>query len=247
MPNVETSMGGSREGFPETVWSSVLSCRDPRSPERRAALNRLLSQYWRPVYKYLRAARRETIEDAKDLAQEFFHHLLERDLVSRYQPGQGRFRMFLKGALRVFLAEFRRDAAREKRGGGRPLLSLDVSEIETERFLADRERYTPEELFDRQWSHDLIAQSLLRLKAALDGEGKSDLYRAYEACELHPGSTERPSYEEAARRLDVPVSQIRKRLHLARQRLKDIIREKIAEYVASPDEIEEELRAMLSL
>src|SRR5262245_42976956 len=109
MTSFETRMGGSQEAFPETVWSSILSCKDPASARRQAGINHLFSLYWRPVYKFVRAAGGRSIEDAKDLAQEFFCHILEGDLLGRYEPDQGRFRNFLKGALRNFLLEARRD------------------------------------------------------------------------------------------------------------------------------------------
>ena len=91
----ETHMGGSREDFPETVWSSVIN--NPDSPDRREKLNRLLSRYWRPVYKYVRAAWKKSIEDAKDLTQEFFLGIMDGGIFERYDAEKGRFRYFLKG------------------------------------------------------------------------------------------------------------------------------------------------------
>src|SRR5215831_9188960 len=143
MPGLETTLGGSREAFPETVWASVLSGAE-KSP---AAMNRLFQMYWRPVYKFIRTAGGATIEDAKDLTQEFFSYLLEGDVLSKYEGEKGRFRTFLKGVLRNFLSESRRDASRLKRGGGKAILSLDVSGLESEAFLAEKGQVGPEEQF----------------------------------------------------------------------------------------------------
>ena len=119
----ETKMGGSGHAFPQTNWSSILSIPDPASPERRERLNRLLQQYWRPVYKFVRASWGKSNEDSKDLAQAFFMHVLETDLVSRYDKEKGRFRHFLKGSLRNFLNKEYRSAKAIKRGGDRMSLS----------------------------------------------------------------------------------------------------------------------------
>src|SRR5688572_20583017 len=106
MGGLETSLGGSRENFPDTVWSSVLGAVDgPSSPERQAALDQFMGVYWRPVYKFIRTAGKASIEDAKDLTQEFFGYFLEGGLLGKYREEKGRFRSFLKGVLRRFLSE----------------------------------------------------------------------------------------------------------------------------------------------
>src|SRR5262249_10894727 len=115
MGGLETTLGGSRENFPDTVWSSVLA--DPADPGAQAARERFFAQYWRPVYKFIRTAGRASIEDAKDLTQEFFSYFLEGGLLGKYREEKGRFRSFLKGVLRRFLSEARRDGAAQKRGG----------------------------------------------------------------------------------------------------------------------------------
>src|SRR5687767_13720288 len=96
MRDLETTLGGDRESFPETVWSSLLGTSGPLTPAREAALNQLVTLYWRPVYKYVRTAGGASIEDAKDLTQEFFGYLLEGDVLTKYDRDKGRFRTFLK-------------------------------------------------------------------------------------------------------------------------------------------------------
>ncbi len=246
MTSFETRMGGSQEAFPETVWSSILSCTDANSAQRKAGLNHLFALYWRPVYKFVRAAGGRTVEDAKDLTQEFFCHILEGELISRYDRDQGRFRNFLKGALRNFLAEARRDGSRQKRGGGIVSVSLNVEEVENDRFLADRNRLSPEELFDRQWARDVMAQSLVRLRAALNGEGKADYFKVYEMYELHPGEADRPTYEQVARRLGLAATDVTNYLHHARERLQGLITERVSEYVTSRVELVLEIEELFS-
>ena len=116
---METTLGGDREQFPETVWSSLVGAAGPKGPDREKALEELASLYWRPVYKYIRTAGGATIEDAKDLTQEFFGYLLQADVLAKYDRERARFRTFLKAVLGNFLSTTRRDANRLKRGGGR--------------------------------------------------------------------------------------------------------------------------------
>src|SRR6185369_16329928 len=85
MGGLETTIGGSRENFPETIWSSVLAEPDLTSPEAHAARERFFALYWRPVYKFIRTAGRASIEDAKDLTQEFFSYFLEGGLLAKYR------------------------------------------------------------------------------------------------------------------------------------------------------------------
>lgn len=237
----ETRIGGSQEAFPETAWSSILARPDAASPERRAKLEQLCSRYWRPVYKYLRAARRHSIEDAKDLAQAYFCFVLESDLVSKYEPDRGRFRAFLKAALNTFLAGVHRDSSRLKRGGDRSPVSLDAEALETESFLADLRQRTPEEIFDRQWAEDVMAQAIVELRRQLLAEGKEPYFKVYEACDLAPAEADRPSYDQVARSLGLSVNDVRNFLHAARARLKEVLRAAVADYVASPDDLAREL------
>lgn len=243
---METRTGGTRESFPETSWSSILSCLDPNAPERRARLNDLLTLYWRPVYKFIRASWGKTVEDAKDLAQEFFVHILEDDLVARYRPLEGRFRCFLKGALKNFLAEAHRTGTRLKRGGGKVVVSLDVAELETERFIADLKQQSPEELFDRQWARELMAQSLTRLRAELLAAGKEAHFKVYEAYELAPSADRRPSYADIAASLNLSVFDVTNYLSQVRARLREIVIDRISDYVTSRDELMDEMRELFS-
>jgi len=239
MPGLETTLGGSREAFPETVWSSVLSGAE-KSP---AAVNRLFQMYWRPVYKFIRTAGGATIEDAKDLTQEFFAYLLEGDVISKYEGEKGRFRTFLKGVLRNFLSESRRDASRLKRGGGKAILSLDVSGLETESVAAEKGQAGPEEQFDRQWATDVITQCLAKLRRQLEAEGKSAYYQVYESYYSGDG---RPTYGRVAVLFGLTEQNVKNYLEVARARFEDLIRARLIQGVTSFDDLSEEISALLS-
>ncbi|HZE97634.1 MAG TPA: sigma-70 family RNA polymerase sigma factor [Planctomycetota bacterium] len=241
MGGLETTLGGSRENFPETVWSSVLSGADPSAPGAREARDRFFAQYWRPVYKFIRTAGRASIEDAKDLTQEFFSYLLEGGLLQKYRHEKGRFRSFLKGVLRRFLSEARRDGAAQKRGGGRTFVSLDVAALET----GEAAGRTPDELFDRQWARDVLTESLAELRIRLPAEGKGDCLRVYEAYELAPAQ-EGISYGSVGRALGLTEHQVKSHLDTARERLEQIVRERVARGVTSPRELADEMNELFS-
>lgn len=245
MPELDTQMGGDRQAFPETTWSLILSSVDPSSPDRAENLNRLCSRYWKPVYKFIRAAWGRSVEDAKDLTQAFFCRILEDDLVSRFQPEKGRFRSYLKGALRNFLAEAQRDGRALKRGGGREGIPIDLVEVETQSFQADLGRYSPEEHFDRQWTREVMAQAIARLREVLRAEGKEDYYRVYQSYDLTATEGER-TYEEVAQELAMPVHDVKNHLTHARSRLRDLIRERVADYVASSEELRIEMNELFA-
>lgn len=188
----DTSMGGSREGFPDTVHSS----------------DNLL-RYWRPVYRFIRLAERASVEDAKDLTQEFFCYLLEGDVVRRYEREKGRFRHFLKGVLRNFLSTRRRDQTRQKRGGGAWTVPIDVANLE------ESDAANPEEAFDRQWAADLLAESARELRES----APPLVWKAYEAYYLAGAA----SYDDVARALGCSVHQVKHALDEARAKLEALV------------------------
>ena len=245
MEGSETRMGGSREAFPETVWFTQLSGDGPVTEERRAALDRFILRYWRPVYKYVRTAERASVEDAKDRTQDFFHYLIEKGVLSRYDAAQGRLRHFLKGVLRNYLSEIRRAEGRQKRGGDREALSLDVSKIETERFGRERDRCAPDELFDRQWAEDLLSRAVAAVRRQLEGEGKSHFWNVYQAYVLSPGPGPSPTYRDVARDLSLTPLQVQNSLQYVRSRLRETVRAGIRESAGPFQDTDPEMSALL--
>jgi RNA polymerase sigma factor (sigma-70 family) len=246
MSNLETTLGGSREGFPETVWSTLLGAAGPPTPDREAALNELAQLYWRPVYKFIRTAGGASIEDAKDLTQEFFGFLLEGGVLAKYDREKGRFRAYLKAVLRNFLSVERRDASRQKRGGGRSIVSLDVEGLETADFLAEQQRSTPEEIFDRQWAAEIIAESLAELRRLLAAEGRTGYVTVYERYhELDAAAPQPPTYGSIGRELGLSEQQVKDHLSYARGRLEKIVRDRLSRRVASARELSEEINDLL--
>src|SRR4026208_42867 len=97
----DTSIGGSRRDFPSTSWNLVRGV----GKAQREHLERLIYLYWKPAYLYLRASGKKSVEDAKDLTQDFFARLIERKDWEKLSPEKGSFRGFLKRALKNFMID----------------------------------------------------------------------------------------------------------------------------------------------
>jgi len=133
--DLDTSMGGNQSRFPETRRSAVIDFNNGDPVLRDSAAEALISAYWKPVYKYIRVRWSRSNEDAKDLTQAFFARFLEKQDVQDADPARGRFRSFLLGSFKHFLAnEYDRERAK-KRGGDQVKIALEVDAAEA-RFVA---------------------------------------------------------------------------------------------------------------
>ena len=83
--------------FPATRWSLIVAARSAEPEDRQRALEILISAYWKPVYKYIRLRWDKDNEQAKDLTQEFFCRLLEKDFLAPLRPAAGRLADFSAG------------------------------------------------------------------------------------------------------------------------------------------------------
>lgn len=225
--------------FPATRWSQLLVLADPAHPRHREHLERLCLLYWKPVYHYARAIRDLSAEDAEDLVQQFFQMVLSRVDFAALSPDRGSFRGFLKTALRRFVVgDERRRAAREPRGGAR-LFRFDEAEAEWR--AASAPEVAPEVAFDRRWARAVLDAALSRLREEC-AEPAYSLFREY--C-LDPAAGE-PSYADLARRHGVGEDDVRNRLREVRQRGREILKEMLRDYLLPGEDVEAELRFILS-
>jgi RNA polymerase sigma factor (sigma-70 family) len=247
MARRDTSIGGSKERFPDTIWSCILSPTKLTPEARREKLQGLLAQYWRPVYTYIRLGWRKGVEDSKDLAQDFFAFVLESDLCDKYRKEQGRFRTFLKASLKNFLSEAHRDSRRLKRGGGRVIVPLAVEGSELESTISDSAQLTPEELYDREWAAGIMTDALAELRRELKEQGRSRHLEVFEAYDLSSEPSDRSTYQQIAESLGLSLHDVRNYLVLARRRLKELIARRVGEYVTSREELLGEIRDLSRL
>jgi RNA polymerase sigma-70 factor (ECF subfamily) len=229
-----TTTGGG--WFKTTHWSVVLDASRNDSPQASAALARLCQIYWQPVYAYIRRLGRGP-EDAKDLTQEFFFRLIEKNYLKSLDRETGKFRSFLLVVLKRFLANEWDRANRQKRGGGRQIISLD--EMDTElRYLAEPiDDCTPEKAFEQRYARTVLQQVINRLQAEMSGDGKAAFFD-----ELKDFLGGDGGYSEVAVRCQMNEGALRVAVHRLRRRYREILREEIASTVASPEQIEEEIQ-----
>lgn len=237
--HTDTSMGGTLHPFPTTVWPDLLAAGDPSRPEHRDRLDRVLRTYWKPVYAYVRTAWRKSVEDAKDLAQAFFAHVLEQGYLSRMSPDRGSFRGYLKRALKHFLIDAKRsESVRRPRTA---LLPLGNDPEELERIGPPSEEETPERAYDREWFHCLLESATESLREELTSQGKAIQFESFRRYCLESAS----SYREVAAQLGLTESDVRHYLSNCRAAYRRILRDRIREYVVAEDDIDRELREVL--
>jgi len=230
--------------FPATHWSVVLAAGQGEVHGAQQALEALCRAYWSPLYAYVRRQGREA-EEAQDLTQEFFARLLSKRYLQRADPVCGRFRTFLLTSLKNFLISEWRKEARQKRGGGHVMLSLDVEMAEQGYGAEAANGLTPEGIYERRWAATLIERVLARLRSEYAVAGKGRLFDRLR--DSLWGEQNRAPYAEIAAQLGQSESALKVNAHRLRLRCREILRDEIGQTVAGPDEIDEELRHLLTV
>jgi DNA-directed RNA polymerase specialized sigma24 family protein len=227
----------ARSGFPTTRWSEVRAAGESW-PEGDDAFSVLCNDYRPPMFAYLLRCGFSEV-DAQDLTQGFFVHLLEHRTVRRADPKRGRFRSFLLGALKNYLANEAVRARRQKRGGKREILSFDdptqaIPEPSCE----------PEALrvYEQSWANEVMCRSVGRLREKFRSENRAELFRVLERF-----LGEATVSEEAAQALGSSIGALRTAVSRLRKQFGEQIRLEIARTVSAPHLIEEEFRHLRSV
>jgi RNA polymerase sigma-70 factor (ECF subfamily) len=240
MPADESTEGQSKpQWFPATHWTDIVAARREGSATAAEALNRLCETYWYPIYAYIRR-KGHTDEDAKDIAQGFFFHIIERNLLGSADRTKGKFRSFLLGSLNYFLANLKDFEQAKKRGGGATIISLDAATGEERYSLEPVEQLTPEKLFERRWALDLHEQAVLHLRDEYRSLGKEPLFE-----QLRPflsDQTDSGEYAAVAQTLKMTPGAVTTAANRLRGRYGELITAEVARTVGSPDEIPGERR-----
>jgi RNA polymerase sigma factor (sigma-70 family) len=235
---LSSSVGGQVR-FETTQWSLVSAASD--EAEKQAALAGLYRSYCTPVYFFVRR-RGYSREDAQDLTQDFFLHLVEKNAFSRADPSRGKFRTFLLGALEFFLHHEAERARSQRRGGQSNIVFVDAAHAEAQYQLVDS-ALTAEQIFDARWAGTLIEGALTRLEEEMEQAGKRELYNQISGFVM---ADEESSYLEVAQRTGLTVSAIKTAIHRLRSRYRALLRDEIARTVTSSADFDEEIRALRS-
>jgi RNA polymerase sigma factor (sigma-70 family) len=228
--------------FASTRWTVVLSAGDPTSPHAAAALEALCRAYWYPLYAFVRRSGHSP-PDAEDLTQEFFARLLEHNWIAHADRHKGRFRSFLLMAMKRFLAKEWDKARTLKRGGQVRLVPLQLDAAETRYTREPADTRTPEQLFEKQWALTLLKSVLSRLREDYARDGKGALFHALEPCLI--GSRDTQPYAALGAELGMTEGTARVAVCRLRERYRERLKAEIAHTVASPAEVDEELRHLL--
>jgi len=229
--------------FASTRWTVVRQAADSQTASQHAlsALSELCQIYWRPVYVFLRR-QGYPFDEAEDLTQGFFAHFIENRTYSRASPEKGRFRAFVLGALKYYVADARKHERAQKRGGGVALLPLDDAAIaDAEACATEFARWDADRVYEREWAAALLRQALKRLAEECALGGKKDLFESLKA-HLSPGVGTRVPYDQIATRLGRSAATLRSDVARLRERFGAILREEVQSTLLDAADVDAELR-----
>lgn len=221
-----------------TRWSIVVAAGHKSSPDAAMALESLCKSYWYPLYAFVRRQGKQP-DVARDLTQEFFAKVIEKDYLDAADKQRGRFRTFLLTVFKRFLANEHQREQAQKRGGGRCVVSIDVDDGERRLKLEPSHNWTPEREFERRWAVTLLEQVLERLRDDYDAKGKSDVFDRLKPFLTVDYSSD--SYAAIANEFEMTQGAVKVAIHRLRQRYRDLIRHEVASTVANEDDTEDEL------
>ena len=203
----------------------------------------LCRTYWYPLYVYVRR-RKYDVHEAEDLTQEFFARLMAKNYLADVDRRKGKFRAFLLTALKHFLANAWNRSQSLKRGGGQVVFSLDTRIAESRYGLEPFHNLTPARLFERQWVLTVLDRVLAGLQAEFLAAGRQAVFDSLKQFLTTDRSS--ASYGQVAEELGMPEGAVKTATHRLRRRYRELLRREIAHTVASPEEIDDEIRYLLS-
>jgi DNA-directed RNA polymerase specialized sigma24 family protein len=229
--------------FTTTHWSVVLAAQG-ESPAAREALEKLCRTYWRPIYGFVR---RQGIgpEEAEDLTQGFFALLLERRDLDAARKEKGRLRSYLLTSLKHFLADERRRAMAIKRGKGERLIPLEELRADEWTDMEPADPLTAERIYERRWAATVLERVLNLLKDEYAATRSAALFDSL--TQLLPDEPGAPSRADIAAQFGMTENAVTQAFHRFRQRYQSLLRQEIAHTVATPGDIEDEVRHLIAV
>jgi len=225
--------------FVTTHWSVVLAAARRDTPRAQAALEHLCRMYWYPIYYFVRR-QGYSMHDAQDLTQEFFARLLEKNWLGHADQSRGRFRSFLLLVLKRFLAVEWHKANAQKRAGERPCLPLPLDTAETRYVREPADTSSPDQAFEKQWALTLLETVLRQLRSDYEQDGQGRLFETLKPCLM--GSRETQPYAELSGKLEMSEGAVKVAVYRLRTRYRERLKAEIAHTVASPADVDPELR-----
>jgi DNA-directed RNA polymerase specialized sigma24 family protein len=228
--------------FHTTRWTRVCLAKSD-SEDGRRALADLCDAYYEPVVAYLRRALRDA-DAARDMSHAFFASMLQGGTIETADPERGRFRFYLLGAVKHFLAHRREADQRLRRGGGQRPLSLDAeTESGPALQVADSERLSPEAVFDRQWAVTVLARAMDALQKECVAEGKAELLEQLKPWLL--GESAHGDQAAAAQALGLNPGTMKVTVHRMRHRFRQCVKKEVAGTLKDEAAVDDEMQALL--
>jgi RNA polymerase sigma factor (sigma-70 family) len=229
-----------RHRFATTRWSLVVAA-GGASPASSTALAELCEAYWYPAYAYLRRSG-YSVDKAADLTQSFFTRMLEKRFLKDARSDRRRFRSFLLASLRHFVSnEFDRERA-AFRGGNIVHVPLDFGTGEDRYQREPPDDQTPERIYERQWTLDVLDRAMSQLSAKYRRSGRHEMFVRLKP---HLVGEEPAAYRELADALGVSEGSLRIAVHRLRKEFSAMLRDTIAETVERDEDVDDELQYLL--
>jgi RNA polymerase sigma-70 factor (ECF subfamily) len=229
--------------FTTTHWSVVLEAQG-ESPAAQEALEKLCRTYWRPIYSFVRRQGVGAAE-AEDLTQGFFPLVLERRDLRTVRKEKGRLRSYLLMALKHFLTDEHRRAMAIKRGKGQRLIPLEQLRADEQIGMEPSDPLTAERIYERRWASMLLDRVLSRLEDKYRTLGNTALFDSFnQLLADEPGA---PSHADIAAQLGMTENAVSQAFYRFRRSYQSLLREEIANTVATPGDIENELRYLIAV
>jgi DNA-directed RNA polymerase specialized sigma24 family protein len=226
--------------FQTTQWTVIYQAGDTQSADGSVAFAQLCRAYWKPLYAFTRSLG-TTHEDAEDLTQGFFQHLIQNDLPAGLHPAKGRFRFWLLAVLKNFLSVQHRYQTRQKRGGSE-LITVTLEDAHQE--LIDPHQTAG--VYDKEWAHAVLANTLEHLRVESEHAGQLKRFEVLQASLFDVTKGEGASEAQAAA-LGISLNATKIALSRLRQRYRELLRKEVSRLVENPAEVDDEIAHLVSV
>jgi RNA polymerase sigma-70 factor (ECF subfamily) len=232
------------DAFCTTRWTHICDARGD-SPQAQAALAELCTIYYGPIHAYITHTAHD-LGDPRDLTQEFFSRLLAGSLIEGARRERGRFRAYLLGAVKHFLADVRDRQSAAKRGAAHEHTPLESG---TDTSLGIQvpapEGMSNDAWFDRQWGLAVLDRALTAVATEHEEQGKVAQFAL-----LKPwltGELPAVSRVDAAEQLGISEGALKAAIHRLRQRFRAAVKAQIEQTVSTEEELRDELRYLIQV
>lgn len=234
---------GSDQRFATTIWSDILKLREPGSPQAAQAVEALCSRYWYPIYACLR---RQSFppEDAKDLTQGFFAHVLSHDFFATADRQKGTFRAYAQAWLKNWVGKHFETMGAKKRGGDIRFISIDQEDVEARYRLEPVDSDDPWTLLERKWAQAVVARAREQLGEEFRAAGKEAYFRKVSPAVFEEGYS--GTYSDWAAELGTSESALKNQIPRIRERFRELVREEVAQTVPDRSDVDRELRSLIT-